>query len=269
MLMIARQAELIAQWMLVGFIHGVMNTDNMSIAGETIDYGPCAFMDAYDPRTVYSSIDGRGRYAYGNQPRIAQWNLARLAETLLPLMGADQDDGGEAGTRRDRRLRFDVRAGLRRRSAAQDRPVRGAGDGDAALIQDLLERMAENGADFTLTFRGLCDAAVSSDGDAVVRGLFKDGNAFDSWAAKWRARLAEDGGDPNARRDAMRAVNPRYIPRNHRVEEAITAAVRGDYGPFERLVAVLSAPFDDQPDLAPYADPPRPEEVVHQTFCGT
>jgi uncharacterized protein YdiU (UPF0061 family) len=136
------------------------------------------------------------------------------------------------------------------------------------LIQDLLERMTENRADFTLTFRALCDAVVSAD-DTAVRVLFKDANAFDEWAGKWRARLAEDGGEAKARRDAMRAVNPRYIPRNHRVEEAIAAAVRGDYAPFETLVTVLSKPFDDQPEFARYADPPRPEEVVSQTFCGT
>jgi uncharacterized protein YdiU (UPF0061 family) len=140
---------------------------------------------------------------------------------------------------------------------------------DAALIQDLLERMAANGADFTLTFRGLCDAAASTDADGAMRALFKDAAAFEVWAVKWRARLAEEGGEPEQRRTAMRRVNPRFIPRNHRVEEAIAAAVNGDFAPFEALVAVLSAPFDDQPGFERYADPPRPEEVVHQTFCGT
>jgi uncharacterized protein YdiU (UPF0061 family) len=265
---IARQVELVAKWMLVGFIHGVMNTDNMSIAGETIDYGPCAFMDAYDPATVYSSIDEGGRYAFGNQPRIAQWNLARLAETLLPLLAGDPDeairhaqaaiDGFGAAFEQA------YVAGLRRKIGLfQAKPD------DAALIENFLERMTENKADFTLTFRVLCDAAAGAEGDAVVRALFNNPNAFDEWAVKWRARLAEEGGDPSARRDAMRSANPRYIPRNHRVEEAIAAAVRGDYAPFETLVTVLSAPFGDQPAFARYADPPRPEEVVHQTFCGT
>ena len=267
-LVIARQAELIAKWMLVGFIHGVMNTDNMSIAGETIDYGPCAFMDAYDPATVYSSIDAMGRYAFGNQPRIAQWNLARLAETLLPLLAEDQDaaikhaqaaiDGFGAAFEQA------YVSGLRRKIGLfEPRPD------DPALIQDLLERMAQNAADFTLTFRALSDAVVSTDGDAALRARFKDANAFDEWAVKWRARVTQEGSDTNERRTAMRSVNPRFIPRNHLVEEAIAAAVRGDFAPFETLVAVLSAPFDDQPGFERYADPPRPEEVVHQTFCGT
>ena len=267
-LVIVRQIDLIAKWMLVGFIHGVMNTDNMSIAGETIDYGPCAFMDAYDPATVYSSIDEGGRYAFGNQPRIAQWNLARLAETLLPLLAADQD-----GALKHAQGVIDAFgpafekayvSGLRRKLGLFE-----TREGDAALIQDLLERMTQNSADFTLTFRGLCDAAASTDGDAAVSALFKNAGAFDEWTVKWRARLVQEGGDLLARREAMRAVNPRYIPRNHRVEEAIAAAVRGDYGPFETLVAVLSRPYDDQPEFARYADPPRPEEIVHQTFCGT
>jgi uncharacterized protein YdiU (UPF0061 family) len=267
-LVIARQAELIAKWMLVGFIHGVMNTDNMSIAGETIDYGPCAFMDAYNPATVYSSIDETGRYAFANQPRIAQWNLARLAETLLPLLADDQDaaithaqaaiDGFGAAFEQA------YVSGLRRKIGLFQSQA-----DDSALIQDLLERMAQNAADFTLTFRGLSDAAVNADADGAVRALFKDPAAFDEWAVKWRARVLEEGGDPNARRNAMRAVNPRFIPRNHLVEEAIAAAFRGDFTPFETLVAVLSAPFDDQPGFERYADPPRPEEVVHQTFCGT
>jgi len=267
-LVIARQAELIAKWMLVGFIHGVMNTDNMQIAGETIDYGPCAFMDSYHPATVYSSIDEGGRYAFANQPRIAQWNLARLAETLLPLLGADQDDAVKfaQGAIENFGAAFEQAyvSGLSRKLGLLQPKA-----GDPALIQDLLERMAKNSADFTLTFRGLCDAALGTDGDGAARALFKNPDAFDGWAVKWRARLAEEGGDANQRREAMRSVNPRFIPRNHRVEEAIAAAVTGDYAPFETLVAVLSAPYDDQPGFERYADPPRPEEIVHQTFCGT
>ena len=267
-LVIARQAELIAKWMLVGFIHGVMNTDNMSIAGETIDYGPCAFMDTYHPATVYSSIDENGRYAFGNQPRIAQWNLARLAETLLPLLAADQDEAVKHAQTSIEGFGAEFEqayvSGLRRKIGLfHSRPD------DTALIQDLLERMAENGADFTLTFRRLSDAAARSEAHEGMRALFKDASAYDGWAAKWRARCAEEGGDANTRRNAMRAVNPRFIPRNHLVEEAIAAAVKGDYAPFETLVAVLSAPLDDQPGFERYADPPRPEEIVHQTFCGT
>ena len=268
-LVISRQAELVAQWLLVGFIHGVMNTDNMSIAGETIDYGPCAFMDAYDPATVYSSIDTVGRYAYGNQPRIAKWNLARLAETLLPLLADDEGAsielakaslGGFA-------TRFEAAhaAGLRRKLGLfQALPA------DLSLAQDLLERMANNGADFTLTFRRLCDAAIGPDGDAAVRGLFTDPSAYDAWAETWRRRLVEDGRTAAERRVSMRAVNPAFIPRNHVVEEALSAAVNaGDLAPFENLLTVLSRPYDDQPAFGSHADPPRPEQVVRQTFCGT
>ena len=232
-LVIARQAELVAKWLLVGFIHGVMNTDNMSIAGETIDYGPCAFMDAYDPATVYSSIDTVGRYAYGNQPRIAKWNLARLAETLLPLLAEDKDAAVQMATEAlgafSTRFETAYGAGLRRKLGLfHPQPD------DLALAQDLLERMARNNADFTLTFRRLCDAAAGPDGDGAVRSLFTDATAFDDWAQRWRHRLAEDGGAAGQRRALMRAVNPAFIPRNHLVEEALAAAVNsGDLSPFE------------------------------------
>jgi uncharacterized protein YdiU (UPF0061 family) len=268
-LVISRQAELVARWLVVGFIHGVMNTDNMSIAGETIDYGPCAFMDAYDPATVYSSIDTVGRYAYGNQPRIAKWNLARLAEALLPLLAEDKDAAvkeaqeviGAFGTR----FEAAYTAGLRRKLGLLQ-----PGPDDLSLAQDLLERMAGNGADFTLTFRHLSDAAGGPEADAAVRGLFTDPAAFDGWVPRWRQRLAEEGGEADARRAAMRAANPAFIPRNHLVEEAISAAVsHDDYSPFETLLTVLSTPYEDQPAFGRYADPPRPEQVVRQTFCGT
>ena len=268
-LVIERQAELVAKWMLVGFIHGVMNTDNMSIAGETIDYGPCAFMDTYHPGTVYSSIDHRGRYAYGNQPHIAQWNLARLAETLLPLLSEDADgavkQAREAVETFAARFEAAYAAGLGRKlGLPQIRP------GDLSLAQDLLDRMARNKADFTLTFRRLSEAAYSADGDAAVASLFADPSAFDEWATRWVQRLAEDGGNANACRAAMRSANPAFIPRNHLVEEAISAAVNdGDLTPFERLLKVLSAPYQDQPDFARYAEPPRPDQIVCQTFCGT
>jgi uncharacterized protein YdiU (UPF0061 family) len=268
-LVVSRQAELVAKWLLVGFIHGVMNTDNMSIAGETIDYGPCAFMDAYNPATVYSSIDTVGRYAYANQPRIAKWNLARLAEALLPLVAEDKDTaikvGQEAIGGFAARFEAAYTAGLRRKlGLLQARPD------DLSLAQDLLERMAGNGADFTLTFRLLCDAAAAPNGDAAVRSLFTDPAAFDEWAAKWRQRIAEEGGEASDRRAAMRAANPTFIPRNHLVEEAISAALsKGDFSPFEALLAVLSTPYEDQPAFDRYADPPRPEQVVQQTFCGT
>ncbi len=266
---IARQAELIARWLLIGFIHGVMNTDNCSIAGETIDYGPCAFMDAYDPATVFSSIDRQGRYAYGNQPRIAVWNLARLAETLLPLL-ADDDDQAVAIAQETlsgfgRTFEAAYFGGLRRKIGLSVER-----DGDNALAQDLLTAMAKNQADFTLTFRGLCNAAVKPERDAAVRDLFVDPSAYDAWAARWRQRLAFAFETPEARRDAMRAVNPAYIPRNHNVEAALNAAIENDdFGPFEALLTVLSRPFDDQPGFARYAAPPAPSERVHQTFCGT
>jgi uncharacterized protein YdiU (UPF0061 family) len=267
-LVIARQAELVAKWLLVGFIHGVMNTDNMSIAGETIDYGPCAFMDVYDPGTVYSSIDNVGRYAYGNQPRIAKWNLARLAETLLPLLAEDKDAavkeaqdaiGGFATP-----FETAYAAGLSRKlGLLQPRPD------DLSLAHDLLERMARNGADFTLTFRRLCDTASRTDGDVVVRSLFTDPTAFDDWAARWRHRLAEERAEGDERRSAMREANPAFIPRNHLVEEAISAAViKADFAPLESLLMVLSMPYEDQPDFGRHADPPRPDQIVHQTFCG-
>ena len=269
-LVIARQAELIAKWLLVGFIHGVMNTDNMSIAGETIDYGPCAFIDTYDPAAVYSSIDSFGRYAYGNQARVARWNLARLAETLLPLLAEEQDGAvdmaNEALGAFTSRFEATHAVGLRRKLGFfQERP------NDIALAHDLLDRMARNGADFTLTFRRLIDAAGRDDGDAAVRSLFTDPTAFDDWATNWRRRLVDDGDVTGEQRAAaMRAVNPAFIPRNHLVEEALSAAVNnGDLGPFENLLAVLSRPYENQPAFSRHAEPPRPDQVVHQTFCGT
>ena len=266
---VARQADLVARWLLIGFIHGVMNTDNSAVSGETIDYGPCAFMDAYDPATVFSSIDRQGRYAYGNQPRIAHWNLARLAETLLPLLA---DDGDQALASAHAALagfgpRFEQAylGGLRVKiGLATGR------EGDNALAQDLLNTMAANGADFTLTFRGLCDAALGPAGDAAVRDLFIDPTAYDAWAARWRERLREEPADTGTRRTAMRAVNPAFIPRNHGVEAALDAAIeRGDFAPFEEMLKVLSRPFEDQPGRERYAAPPAPEQRVHQTFCGT
>jgi uncharacterized protein YdiU (UPF0061 family) len=266
---IGRQAELVARWLLVGFIHGVMNTDNMQVAGETIDYGPCAFMDAYHPGTVYSSIDQQGRYAYGNQPRIALWNLTRLAETLVPLLADEAETGvaeaeGALGVFAPRFERA-YHAGLRRKLGLFTER-----EEDPALAGDLLKAMTENEADFTLTFRRLADAAAGEGADEPVRERFIDPTAFDAWAARWRARLALEPQDGATRRAAMRAVNPAFIPRNHRVEAVIRAAEdRDDFGPFEDLLAVLSNPFEDQPAFAPYAEPPQAHEVVHQTFCGT
>jgi uncharacterized protein YdiU (UPF0061 family) len=266
---IARQAELIARWLLVGFIHGVMNTDNSSISGETIDYGPCAFMDQYDPATVFSSIDEQGRYAYANQPRIALWNLTRLAECLLPLLSEDQDKAiaeaqsalGEFAEKFDSAYQAGLRGKLGLFTARDD---------DPALAQDLLDAMARNQADFTLTFRRLSDAALDPAGDREVRQLFADPAAYDDWAVRWRQRIEAEPQDSAARRAAMRAVNPAFIPRNHLIEAVIEAAVnRDDYAPFEELLAVLANPYQDQPEFAGYADPPEPHQRVLQTFCGT
>jgi serine/tyrosine/threonine adenylyltransferase len=266
---IARQAELVARWLLVGFIHGVMNTDNTSISGETIDYGPCAFMDQYDPATVFSSIDEQGRYAYANQPRIALWNLTRLAECLLPLFSDDNDKAIEQAQsilgEFAEKFTTAYQAGLRQKTGLLTQR-----DGDQALVQDLLEAMAKNRADFTLTFRGLSEAALESGGDQKVRQLFADPAAYDEWAVRWRQRTGNEPHDPAARRTAMRSVNPTFIPRNHRVEAVIQAAVNhDDFVPFEELLTVLSNPYEDQPAFAGYADPPEPHQRVLQTFCGT
>ena len=266
---IAAQARLVAHWLQIGFIHGVMNTDNMSIAAETIDYGPCAFMDAYDPATVYSSIDTQGRYAYANQPQIAQWNLARLAETLLPLLGDSEEaqlaEANAAIQAFPAHFEAAYASGLNAKLGLSTKR-----DGDLALAHDLLDRMTHNRADHTLTFRHLADAAADAGAEAKVTALFADPQAFGDWALSWRQRLDAEGGDPSTRRAAMRRINPAFIPRNHLVEEAIAAAVRqDDYQPFERLVAVLARPFDDQPDASRYTLPPRPEQVVRATFCGT
>jgi uncharacterized protein YdiU (UPF0061 family) len=266
---VARQAELVARWLLVGFIHGVMNTDNTSISGETIDYGPCAFLDEYNPAQVFSSIDELGRYAYANQPRIALWNLTRLAECLLPLFSDEQDKAIEQAQfvlgGFPEKFATAYQAGLRRKIG-----LFRARDGDEALVQDLLDAMAKNAADFTNTFRRLADAAGDPAADADVRSQFTDPAAFDEWAARWRLRLAAEPQSADERRTAMRAVNPSFIPRNHRIEAVIQAAVNNDdYAPFEELLTVLAEPYDDQPQFAAYADPPLPDQRVLQTFCGT
>ncbi|HEV2761666.1 MAG TPA: YdiU family protein, partial [Pyrinomonadaceae bacterium] len=266
---VGAQAELIARWMLVGFIHGVMNTDNMSVAGETIDYGPCAFMDAYDPGAVFSAIDRQGRYAYSMQPAIGEWNLSRLAECLLPLLSDDTDAAvAEAEQALDAYRPAFERAylrGLRRKLGLLTER-----EGDAELGRDLLQVMGANGADFTLTFRRLCDAAAGQEDCAGVRGLFADTHGYDEWAARWRQRLEQEPTDAATRRAAMLAVNPAFIPRNHRVEAVIRAAVdEGDFAPFHELLTVLSNPFEAQPAFARYADPPEHHERVLQTFCGT
>ncbi|MGF1659696.1 MAG: YdiU family protein [Rubrimonas sp.] len=267
----ARTAALVAQWMAVGFIHGVMNTDNLAVSGETIDYGPCAFMDAYHPDTVFSSIDHTGRYAYANQPRIAQWNLAQLGQALLPLIAGGDEDAAlpraQAAIDAIPELyavewlgRFRAKLGLAR-----------AEEGDAALIADLLGRMTEGRADFTLTFRAL-SALGDTPGpqDAAARALFDDPAALDDWLGAWRARLTRGERPLAARQAAMRAANPALIPRNHRVEDALAAAHEGDLGPLDALCAALARPYDElAAEHAHLAAPPRPGEEVTATFCGT
>jgi uncharacterized protein YdiU (UPF0061 family) len=266
---IARQAELVARWLLVGFIHGVMNTDNCSIAGETIDYGPCAFLDDYDPAAVFSSIDQMGRYAYGNQPRIAQWNLTRLAECLLPLIAEPQEQAipdAQAALGEFAEI-FDAayQAGLRKKLGLFTHQP-----DDAAMAQDFLAAMAKGPADFTLAFRRLCEAALSPEHDPALRALFADAAALDDWLPRWRQRLAAEPQDAATRRAAMQAVNPAFIPRNHRIAAVIEAAIdRNDFAPFEELLSVLAAPFQDQPAFERYTDPPQPDERVLETFCGT
>jgi uncharacterized protein YdiU (UPF0061 family) len=263
---IERQARLVAQWLQIGFIHGVMNTDNMALSGETIDYGPCAFMDEYDPAQVYSSIDSYGRYAYANQPRIAQWNLARLAETLLPLIDPVPERAVELATAEVEGFgaRFESAwlAGMRSKLG-----LYAAADDDRDLAQALLDLMHAHKADFTLTFRTLADSAAGDPGGP--RALFAQPASFDAWHGLWQARLAREAAAPE-RSAAMKRVNPRYIPRNHRVEEIIEAAVaREDFAPFAEMLAVVTDPFRDQPERERYAQPPTSAERVLQTFCGT
>jgi len=269
---IGRHASLIAQWMLLGFVHGVMNTDNTSISGETIDYGPCAFMEAYDPKTVFSSIDFHGRYAYGNQPQIDLWNLTRLAEALLPVLAVEA--GGEEaavasatealGTFNSH-FQASYLAGLRRKLGLLTER-----DGDVQLAQDLFERMSANHADYTLTFRRLSDAAAGPEHNSRVRALFADPNAYDTWAAVWRQRLQAEDISGSERSTVMRMANPAYIPRNHIVEQMIQAAVsQQNFAPFEELLDLISNPYIERPGMERYAMPARPEESVLQTFCGT
>jgi uncharacterized protein YdiU (UPF0061 family) len=266
---IAAQAELVAQWLAVGFIHGVMNTDNMSVAGETIDYGPCAFMDAYDPATVFSSIDRMGRYAYANQPQMALWNLTRFAETLLPLLDSNEaeavEQAEEALTAFGAMFARAYNVAFRRKiGLSLER------DEDPNLIAALLDLLSREKVDFTLFFRRLSNAQAPGDGEAAVQAMFANPTPLSEWTAEWRFRLQHEPHDIAARAAAMRAANPAFIPRNHRVEAMIKAAAeKDDFTLFEELLLVLSRPYDDQPGFVQYEDPPLEEERVLATFCGT
>lgn len=263
-----RQAKLVARWLSIGFIHGVMNTDNMAVSGETIDFGPCAFLDEYDPRKVFSSIDQRGRYAYSNQPGIAQWNIARLAECLLPLLDPDEDKAVEAANgvlkefgdifQAEWLSLFGQKLGLSGDTFEEDR----------ALISDLLELMHKGEADFTLSFRALGKLAGGADA-APFTALFASREGLDDWLSRWRSRLAQGNRQPAEIQTAMEAINPVLIARNHRIEEAIAAAVYGDYSFFHRLVDALATPYVEDPETAYLRVPPTPEERVTRTFCGT
>jgi len=272
---VARQASLIARWMQLGFIHGVMNTDNMSLAGETIDYGPCAFMDAYAHDRVFSSIDQGGRYAYGNQPSIGLWNLTRLAETLLPLFADDteaaveiaQDVLGNYATR----FTNDWVAGMRAKCGLSGENGDAAEGDDKLLVEALLDAMAAGNADYTLTFYHLSQLDAEPNGqDQALRELFEDAERIDEWLVAWRKRLGAQDVSDAARRAGMRASNPVYIPRNHRIEAAIRAAEdRGDFSLFHDLNDVLQQPYERQQGRDAYMLPPEPHEIVAQTFCGT
>ena len=263
------QASLIARWMHVGFIHGVMNTDNMTISGETIDFGPCAFMDSYDPAAVFSSIDTLGRYAYGNQPHAGAWNLARFAETLLPLIDSQPERAvelaGAAVSTFSTLFAEALLSGFRGKLGLSVRE-----DGDSKLAEDWLDTMHRNQSDFTATFRALCDAAESAEANARLRDSFANPRDYDEWAERWRARLSREPLRWHERAAAMRRMNPAYIPRNHRIEAVIQAAVESqDFGPFEEMSTVLSRPYESQAGHESYADPPQPGERVLETFCGT
>ncbi len=267
---IERQAALIARWMQLGFIHGVMNTDNMSVAGETIDFGPCAFMDGFNPQQVYSSIDRNGRYAYGNQPVIGKWNLARLSETLLPLLAENSVDA--IAIAQDLLHIYQEKyehywlSGMRKKIG-----LFVARETDKLLIEKLLSIMDKQQADFSLTFHYLSQLSAGQNGsDNKIRSLFNQSEDFDHWLAEWRVRLTEEVLSDDRRQQKMQAINPVCIPRNHQIEAAIRAAEeQGDFSPFRELHTVLINPYKLQSGKERYMQPPREEEIVHQTFCGT
>jgi protein adenylyltransferase len=266
---IGKQAQLIARWQMLGFIHGVMNTDNMLLCGETVDYGPCAFMDAFNPGQVYSSIDRAGRYAYGNQPSIGHWNLSRLAQSLLPLLADEQEQAvalAQEAIDDYPALFLDAHA----EGAARKLGLQQLEEEDSALVEDLFNLMAENHLDFTLTFRQLADLANEQGAQEQILADFAVPPALEPWIAKWQKRLEADGQDAQQRQEQMYQANPIFIPRNHLVEAVIQAAYNAnDLRPFQQLADVLDDPHSYRPDLKHFATPPEPDEIVQQTFCGT
>ncbi|WP_421781864.1 protein adenylyltransferase SelO [Kiloniella litopenaei] len=279
-----RQARLIAKWMQVGFIHGVMNTDNMSVAGETIDFGPCAFMDTYHPGTVFSSIDHAGRYAWAKQPGMAHWNLSQFAQSLLPTLHEEAQVAVGIGQETIDEFQ-DIFSGYYFEGFGKKLGLTTLQHGDPDFIGDSLKILSDNEVDFTLFFRhltGFARSDLGQDQDAPkqeqeqtqdhkqkLQNLFKNPEALTNWLSQWQARQDQEKASPKERLEIMRKSNPIFIPRNHQVEAMIQAAVAGDYAPFEQLHSLLSAPFTEQPDNARYEEPPKPEEVVHATFCGT
>ncbi|MGF1842195.1 YdiU family protein [Vibrio clamense] len=262
-----QQAKLVSKWQLVGFIHGVMNTDNTTISGETIDYGPCAFMDSYDPNTVFSSIDSQGRYAYANQPHIAQWNLARLAETLLPLISDDEEESVELATNALQHYMACYQelwlVGMRAKLGLKDQE-----EGDLELVQELLSLLNEQDVDFTQFFRSLSQVVGGEKNE--TEKLIKQTEEWTAWNKKWHQRLDRNPISPAERTDLMDSHNPVYIPRNHKIEEAILAAEQNnDFRPFERLLKVLENPFKVQPGCEEFAQPAPSDFGPYRTFCGT
>lgn len=263
-------AHLISRWMQVGFIHGVMNTDNMSVSGETLDYGPFGFLDSFVPETVYSSIDAAGRYAYNQQPAIGAWNLARLAECLLPLIDEDEQHAIEVASDAlkafPQQFKAHFEAGMTRKVGLDPQNLK-----HRSVAMDLLDAMAANDADMTLTYRSLSDLGTDpSEKDERVRALFDDPQAFDQWAEHWRMALSELNQDPHKRHGQMKQINPAFILRNHLAERAVSAAIEQlDFEPMHRLSNILSRPFDDQEEHTDWAGPPKPHERVVTTFCGT
>tara|TARA_Y100001949_G_scaffold53592_2_gene45095 strand:- start:3284 stop:4771 length:1488 start_codon:yes stop_codon:yes gene_type:complete len=264
-----RQAALIAKWMHVGFVHGVMNSDNASISGETIDYGPCAFMDSYDPATVFSSIDHHGRYAYGNQPNIAQWNIACLGECLLPLIHPDRNKAiGIAeeilDSFQDKFRKYWLSGMYKKIGLTQNEPE------DINLLEQLLELMKENKTDYTLTFRYLSDAIENDTGNSNFEKQFLSQNKISEWLVSWRKRLKIQSASFKKIKMSMQKENPAFIPRNHRIEKAIYEAVdNNDYSYMDHLILLLNKPYQDQPNNSEYMHPPEKPDHNYQTFCGT
>jgi len=265
-----RTAQLVSAWMSVGFVHGVMNTDNLAISGETLDYGPFGFLDTFAPDTAFSYIDRRGRYAWSRQPMIANWNLARLAECLLPLLDNDPNTALEIGNSVLTAFQANFESEFHSRLVAKI-GLTESSPTNIELATDLLDRMAENQADMTLLFRALSHlSARPSEQDATARKLFNQPDSFDHWAKNWRTALAADGQDDSQRQHAMQAVNPAFIPRNHLAQRVADAAVNDlDFAPLHEMLKVFSRPYEEQPEYGHYQQPPQPDEVVANTFCGT